>query len=271
MCYINGVRVTYAEYIAYKQQEKELKSLMQTLQAKEIRRGFDYTQWPIIKPSSDGKDWDLVLMEWGFIPSWPSLKTREDVQKFRNGYKDATGKWIPGYTTLNFIGEELLQKAMFKDAALNRRCLVISTGFAEHRHIQVIGKRGKPLATPEKFPYYIGVKDRPYFFFPGIYNSWTDKATGETVDTYALATTEANSLMRQIHNSKNRMPVILTKELAEEWTEPNLSEKRIVEIASYQIPSKEMEAHMVSKDFLAQDDPTVPCSDERVPDLIYET
>ena len=268
MCYINGVRVTLAEFIAYKQQEKSLKELMKNRHGREIRRGFDYTEWPVIKPGAGGKDWDLVMMEWGFIPSY--LKNREEVKKFRNGYVDATGKFRPGITTLNFIGEELMEKPMYKEAALNRRCLVISTGFAEHRHVEIMGKRGKPLKTPEKFPYYIHVKDRPYFFFPGIYNTWIDKETGETIDTYAIATTGANSLMRQIHNSKNRMPVILTKELAEEWTNPELTPERIVEIATYQIPANEMQAHTVQKDFLEQDDPTCPCKQDVVPELIVE-
>ena len=44
-----------------------------------------------------------------------------------------------------------------------------------------------------------------------------DKETGETVDTCALVTTKANGLMEQIHNSKKRMPTILTSELAGEW------------------------------------------------------
>ncbi|MDB5276137.1 MAG: response-associated peptidase [Ferruginibacter sp.] len=268
MCYINGVRVTHAEFISYKQQEKELRQLMEGSQLREIRKGFDYTQWPVIKPSADGKDWDLVLMEWGFIPSY--LKTRAEVAKFRNGYVGPDGKWVKGYTTLNFVGEELMEKFMYKEAALKRRCLVLSTGFLEHQHIEVMGKRGKPLKTPEKFPYYITVKDRPYFFFLGIYNTWTDQETGETVDTVSFGTTEANSLMRQIHNSKNRMPVIPPIELAEEWTDPNLSPRRIIELTSYQIPSREMQAHMVPKNFLELDDPTVPCKDERVPDLIYD-
>ncbi len=268
MCYINGVRITLAEFIAYKQQEKELKALMASLNLNEIRKGFDYTEWPIIQPTFDGKDWNIVPMEWGFLPSY--LKNREAVKNFRNGYKNTEGKWIPGMTTLNFIGEELLQKPMYKEAALNRRCLVISTGFFEHRHLPVMGKRGKPLATPEKFPYHITVKDRPYFFFPGIYNPWVDKESGEVVNTFCFGTTEANSLMQQIHNSKNRMPVILTKELAEEWTEPNLSTERIVEISTYKIPANQMQANLVPKNFLEQADPTTSCKDERVPDLIYD-
>ena len=48
-----------------------------------------------------------------------------------------------------------LQRTMqpHKDAALHRRCLIPSTGFFEWMHVQVVGKSGKLLKTPEKFPY----------------------------------------------------------------------------------------------------------------------
>jgi putative SOS response-associated peptidase YedK len=265
MCYINGVKVSLETYIRYKQQEKELKQLRAALLYQPAKKGFDYSEWPIIKPSADGKDWDVVAMEWGFIPSY--LKNREEVKRFRNGYVDSTGKFRTGITALNFIGEEVLDKPMYKDSALKRRCLVLSSGFYEHRHIQVVGKSGKLLKTPEKFPYHITVKDRPLFYIPGIWNNWTDKNTGESVDTFALGTTEANSLMKQVHNSKGRMPIILPPDLADEWTEPDLSPERIKEILSYQIPASEMEAHTVRKDFLEQEDPDVEFKYEAVPEL----
>src|SRR5215212_1795191 len=69
-----------------------------------------------------------------------------------------------------------------------------------------VGKSGKRLKTPGKYPYHIGVKDSPYFFIAGVWQNWTDKDTGETIPTAALITTFANGLMRQIHNSKLRMP-----------------------------------------------------------------
>lgn len=48
--------------------------------------------------------------------------------------------------------------------------------------------------------------------------------------------------MKQIHNSKNRMPVILPKELAEEWISSGLSEQRITELGTHQIDSSCMTA-----------------------------
>jgi putative SOS response-associated peptidase YedK len=83
----------------------------------------------------------------------------------------------------------------------------------------------------------------------GIWQPWTDRATGEHVETFAIVTTKANSLMEQIHNSKKRMPTILNEELAWEWLFGDLDEKRISEIAQSQIPPNEMEAFTITKDF----------------------
>lgn len=91
----------------------------------------------------------------------------------------------------------------------------------------------------------------------GIYNTWTDQETGETVDTFAIVTSRANSLMQQVHNSKERMPTILPETLADEWTEPGLPEKRILQLATNQYPAKKMSAYTVVKDFLNATDPAL--------------
>jgi putative SOS response-associated peptidase YedK len=270
MCYVNGVRLSLADFIEYKRQQKELRHLQQAVLMQPARTGFDYSKWPVIKPSADGKDWEPVAMEWGFIPSWPSIRNRADVEKFRKGYTDASGKFHIPYTTLNAVGEELLYKDMYRESALTRRCLVLSSGFYEHRHVIEMGKKGQPLKTPGKYPYHIHLKYKKNFLIAGIYNTWTDSDTGEVVDTFAIDTTKANSLMRQIHNSKNRMPVILPEHLADEWTEPGLTEKRIHELATYQYPASAMKAHPISKEFLKNEDPTEPFAYEILEELVFE-
>jgi putative SOS response-associated peptidase YedK len=218
-----------------------------------IHSGFEYKQVDIIVPKA-GCKWDLVEMEWGFIPQY--WWTRSDVEKNRKGYMDDKGKFHPPRTTLNAKGEELLLPGkMYRDAALNRRCLFPATDFFEWRHVFPMGKKGQPLKTAVKYPYRIAVKNSEVFFIAGIYQSWTDRETGETLDTCALVTTEANELMKQVHNSKERMPTILTQELAGEWISDGLSEERIKEIATFRIPPSQLEAHPVPKDFLQLEDP----------------
>ena len=119
------------------------------------------------------------------------------------------------YTTLNAKGETLLTSRVYKEAALERRCLVLSSGFYEWRHY---GEKA--------YSYHIKVKGKELFYIAEVWQAWTDKETGETMDTFALVTTEANELISEVHNKKKRMPTILTTETAEAWMNPDLSEKR---------------------------------------------
>jgi putative SOS response-associated peptidase YedK len=101
-----------------------------------------------------------------------------------------------------------------------------------------------------KYPYHIKIKGETNLHLTaGIWQPWTDKETGETIDTCALVTTKANTLMEQIHSSKKRMPTILTPELAGEWISDGLTEERILEIATFQYPAEQMEAWPIQKDF----------------------
>jgi putative SOS response-associated peptidase YedK len=170
---------------------------------------------------------------------------------------------------LNAVSEELLLKGkMYREAAIKRRCLVLSTGFYEWRHVFPLNKRtGQPLKTANKIPYHITVKDREYFYMAGIWQPWTDATTGEYVESFAIVTTTANKLMEQVHNSKKRMPTILNEDLAYEWIFGKLEEKRITEIAKTMFPSEQMEAYTIAKDFRGALEPTKPFVYEDLPAL----
>lgn len=265
MCYYNGQKVTREEFIRLKQLEKAVANY--NFLSRDLQVGFDYSLNAVLKPVPGEIDFDIVQMEWGFIP--PYLKTREEVVKFRLGYKDAGGKFHPPITTLNAVSEEMLNPGkIYRPAALQRRCLVLSTGFYEWRHVYPLNKRtGQPLKTATKYPYFITVKDREYFYMAGIWTPWTDASTGEYVETFAIVTTAANSLMQQIHNSKMRMPTILNEDLAYEWLFGELDEKRIKEIGQYQFPAEQMQAHTIAKDFRESINPTEEFEYEELPGL----
>lgn len=267
MCYINGIKVSLATFLQYKKIQKELKAINKILNNRGIQKGFEYSNWPVIKASADGKDWDIVPMEWGFLPS--HVQNEESVKRWRFGYKDDRGVFSKPYITLNAIGEEILDKSkMFRPAAKSRRCLILSSGFYEHRHVIVMGKRGKPLKTPEKFPYHITVKGKDIFMMAGIWNPMVDAQTGERRETFAIVTTAANKLMEQVHNSKKRMPVIFTDEQADRWLDNDLTEKEIHELATVQYPSHLMEAYPIQKSFLEEENPNEPFVYPELPELI---
>jgi putative SOS response-associated peptidase YedK len=82
-----------------------------------------------------------------------------------------------------------------------------------------------------------------------------DIESGETMDTFAIVTTKANSLMEQIHNKKKRMPTILNEAQASEWISPKLPETRIMELASSQVNDELMTANTIDKKFRTSNEP----------------
>jgi len=248
MCYYNGQRVSRDEYIRLKSLEKQIDA-HQTLQA--VVNGFAYEDSIILKATANKQHFDLVEAHWEFIPPW--VESMDDLKLIRRGIDPKTGAKRVAIPWLNATAENMLynsqgKPSMFRNAALKGRCLVLSAGFYDTQHV------GK-----EKYPYYITVKGIPYYFMAGVCQMWTDKKTGETMDTYAIVTTKANALMERIHNVKKRMPTIFTENLAWEWLFNDLSEQRIQEIASYQYPSEQMQAHTIYKDYLLREDPTEAC------------
>jgi len=228
MCYYNGQKVTRAESIRLKSIEKAIRNY--NFLNVGVHNGFNYAPCAILVPSADGKDFDIVQAEWGYVPGF--VKTRSEANIFR-----------AKYTTLNFKSENLFVKedgkrSMWADAAKNRRCLVLSTGIVESRHVPKIGKKGQELKETIKYPYQVSLKDQEYFYLPGLYNEWLDPETSEFVMTVAFGITDANYVMSQIHNSKKRMPSILTDESAWEWLMEKPSEERLSQIARTQIPSR---------------------------------
>lgn len=241
MCYYNGQRVTYAEYLRLKEIEKELRILK--LREQPLLSGFDNLPSTILIANEDKTDADLVEAHWEFLPS--HLKSYEEVIEFRKKY-----------STVNAKAENILTSPLYRESALYRRCLIWSHGFYEWRHLGKI-----------KQPYHVRIKDQKYFYIAGLYNNWLDSESGEVVATYAIVTTKANKLMEQIHNSKLRMPTILPEDLAHEWLMGHIDEERIKELASYQIDTGKMEAYTIDKNFRQSDEPDKPVEQPHIPAL----
>src|SRR5690349_9508097 len=154
MCYSLHQKPTQPEYLYHLESGGRFGFLESEFA---IFKGFDHNMIPVERRIAATHETERVNMQWGFLP--PYLKNYEDVKRFRFGYKDDSGKWHKGFTTLNATSEELLSK-MYKDAALKRRCLIPVHGFYEWMHVTVVGKSGKLLKTPEKFPYYIRMRNQ---------------------------------------------------------------------------------------------------------------
>lgn len=250
MCNFMGVRVSKVEYIRLRQIEKELGTIAAIKELELMKDGFRYSNSVIIRKQEGAIDIEVVSAHWEFIPIW--IKSMDEVKAARK----------QGIPWLNARSETFLDSQMFGNAARKRRCLVLATHFFEWRHFKPDGEK-KALA----YPYTIGVNYSEYFYLAGIWQPWTDRETGETIDTFAIVTTQANELMSQVHNTKNRMPTILSEDLAYEWIMEDSSDQRIKELASFQLPSEHMYAYSIPKDFKTLEEPCTPFEYSELPDL----
>ena len=109
---------------------------------------------------------------------------------------------------INARSETAAEKPAFRDALKSRRCLIPADGFYEW-------KRGD---GKKKQPFAIRLKDGSPFAFAGLWERW-EAEDGRPVETCAILTTEANELVKPIHE---RMPVILRPEDYEAWLDPHV-------------------------------------------------
>ena len=153
---------------------------------------FDFPLMPIVlfedgKPRVDGANW-------GLVPHW---------------IKDDEGQKAIRVQTLNARVETIFTKPSFKASAHSRRCLIPVNGFYEYQHLD---KEGRPDPAGKKTkPYRLYLRDKPVFYLGGLWALWRGTRT------FSIVTMEANALMRQIHNTKSRMPLIIPAGWEEPW------------------------------------------------------
>jgi putative SOS response-associated peptidase YedK len=243
MCYFNSLVAPKGATINLSGTTKQLDPINRPLQS-----GFSYHNWPIIKGST--QNFTIENAHWELIAPW--VKTTQEVQAGREKFN-----------TLNATAERLLESKLFKPATLNQRCLILSSGFYEWRHYKPTGA-SKEIA----YPYFITLKNQSLFYMAGIFQPWTDKETGETMDTFSIVTTKANAFMEQIHNKKKRMPTILTEAQASEWLNPSLTESKIMELASIPYNANQLSAYTLDKSFRTALNPMEAFDYPELPGLI---
>lgn len=188
---------------------------------------YQFPAWPILTHQEPGH---FQMMHWGLIPHW--TKTGDDANEIRT-------------RTINARSETIYDKPSFRSAAQSgKRCLIPVTGFYEWH---TIGSK--------KFPFYISADDQKIVSIAGLWDEWPDPDTGEIRQTYTLLTTEANSLLAAIHNSKKRMPCVLTKEAEQAWLHKELSEADALALLEKQYPAKKMHSYSISKRITSRSEP----------------
>jgi putative SOS response-associated peptidase YedK len=124
----------------------------------------------------------LTLMRWGLIPSWA-----KDIKI--------------GYSTFNARAEGLETRAAFRGAwKAGRRCLVVADAYYEWR-------------VADRQPFAIALGNRGPMTFAGLWDLWP-APDGNAVKSFAIITTQANDLLRPLHD---RMPVVLAADRWAAW------------------------------------------------------
>jgi putative SOS response-associated peptidase YedK len=256
MPYYNSCTISSAE-LTFMGRSKELKPFRIN---RPVQSGFDFKDWPVLKPVTGEQTFEIREIHWEYIPDYIHDEYELLDALIMNTWLTCRGE--------NLFKNEKNRTSINREGALYGRCLILSSGFFEWRHVPVIGKRGKPLAQTEKIPYFITLKHNPeYFFMAGVSRVWTNRSRNQSADTFAIVTTEANELMAQVHNNKKRMPVILNEGIAERWLKGSLPEKEIADIAAYQYASEEMIAWPVEKGFMNKTNPCAKFKYENLPPL----
>jgi len=134
--------------------------------------------------ASDDTSRRLQLMHWGLVPHWAKERSTR-------------------YSMINAKAETISEKPAYKQAFLQRRCLIPADGFYEWRNENNI-----------KQPYYICRKDRELMVFAGIWELWRGD---HELYSCAIITTASNHDLHALHE---RMPVILDPEQYADWLDP---------------------------------------------------
>ena len=174
---------------------------------------FEHPELPVITQDEPGK---LSLLRWGMVPAWVN-----DPDRAKNFQK----------RTLNARSETAFNKPSFRMPVRQQRCLVPADAFYEWQHV---GKK--------KIKYRITLKKEDIFCFAGVWDIWTDPVTHAVWRGFSILTTEANPLLAEIHNTKQRMPVIIPVKKEKNWLDVELNSAPLLSAFFEPYPEKRMRA-----------------------------
>lgn len=181
----------------------------------------------VVARSTDQAHPEIVVMRWGLVPRWQRPEVR--------GIPPKTARSL-----INARAETAADKPSFREAYLQRRCIVAMTGFYEWTDGDNDGTR-TTSGRRQRQPHLITPRTRPMLAVGGIWNPARDGVPA----TVAILTTAANGDMAQIHD---RMPVLLEPEDWEQWMDSTLNDLGIIGSLVGPIRDGQLTHHRVSTD-----------------------
>lgn len=180
--------------------------------------GFEHLNSLIIPQQ---KTTHLIPATWGIVPSTKKVSEIKD-------YYMAQLKYGSG---LNARSEKLFDYWLYQKSAFTKRCIIPVTGFFEPHEFE-----------KKKYPIHIKRKDDALLGLAGIYT------VVENVVTYTILTKAASPLFSKIHNKKLRQPILLSKDIENDWLNSTLDEQEVKALLEIPYDDNEIDAFAVSKD-----------------------
>jgi putative SOS response-associated peptidase YedK len=174
----------------------------------------------------------LIPATWGIVPSTTKVVAIKEYYKQQLKYGSG----------LNARSEKLFDYWLYQKSALTKRCIIPVSGFFEPHEY-----------NKQKYPIHIKRKDDDLIGLAGIYT------VVENIVTYTILTKEASPLFAKIHNKKLRQPILLNKDLENDWLNASFTEIELKELLSVPYNDASIDAYSVSKDlFNSRIDSNVP-------------
>ena len=129
------------------------------------------------------------------------IQTKDGYEAMKWGFAQYNGKG----QVINARSETAIEKYMFKDAMLHRRCLVPASGYYEWKTID-----------KKKIKNAFYLKDKQPLYIAGLYRHEKDI----DIPTFVILTKDAPEPIEHIHN---RMPVIIPQDYQEAWLKSDIT------------------------------------------------
>lgn len=215
---------------------EQLHEIAPDLQVPEIFEQYHinaFTHADIPVQTSQNPD-SITMARWGLIPYF--IRDVADMK----------------FSTVNAKSETIHTAKSFQRYIGTYRALLWVNGVYEYQHRQIEGKK-----TPLKVPHFIYRPDFEPFTLGCVYSVWNNKVT------VSIITTEANELFKEIHNTKERMPVIIESDERDKWLGELDKEELDKMMTPY--PDDILIAHTISRDLATPNvDSNVPSIQDRV-------
>lgn len=140
----------------------------------------------------------LETAHWGLVPSWA---------------KDPK----IGFKAFNARSETVLEKPMFRQAIRRRRAALPIPGYYEWE-----------VTEDGKQPWMMSAAGQGPLFMAGVFEFWKQPDELWLVST-SILTMESAGHLREVHD---RMPVFLSREHIDEWTDPALATAEVPQLLS---------------------------------------